>query len=78
MHDIRFSIYGPAHLQHLSQPERDNLRHPQPQALIKDNIEVNVHKLPCAAVQQDVVQMPVPEPQQPSNLQTGLRLSQAL
>ena len=65
---------GQAHLQHLCQPEWDNLGHPQPQALIEDDIEVDVNQLPCAAVQQDVVQVAVPEPKQPAYLQTSLRL----
>ena len=58
-----------AHLQHLSQAEGHNLRHTESQALVKDHIEVNVDNLSTAAVQQDVVQVPVTQPQQPPDLQ---------
>ena len=65
------------HLEHLSEAEGHNLRHTQAQALLKDNVEVDVHKLPSAAVQQNIVQMPVTQPQEPPNLQAQLRSMRA-
>ena len=62
-----------AHLQHLGQAEGHNLRHTEAQALVKDHIEVNMDNLSAAAVQQDVVQVPVTQPQQPPNLQEQVR-----
>ena len=60
-----------SHLQHGRQPEGHDLRHPQLQAPVEDDVVVNVHHLAAARVQQDVVQVPVPKAQQVPQLQTA-------
>ena len=57
-----------AYLQELGEAEGDDLGHAQGGALAKAQVEVDVDHLPRLQVQQDVVQVPVPQAQHVAHL----------
>ena len=53
--------FSNAYLHSVREPKGDNLRHWQLAPAVKHNVEVNMHHLCRALIQQDVVQVPVPQ-----------------
>lgn len=56
-------------MQQLRETEGDDFRHPQRASPVEGHIEIDVHDAGGPPVQQDVVQVPVAQPQQVAHLQ---------
>lgn len=55
-------------MQQLRQAERHDLRHTKLPAAVEGHVEVDVHDAAAPPLQQDVVQVPVAQPQQVADL----------
>lgn len=74
-HTKTIMVWKHADLHDLRQAEGYDLRDAQLLAPLKDHIVVDVDQLAAALVKEDVVQVAVPQPQQPANLHKRMHSS---
>ena len=62
-------MHEQSHVQQLRQAEGHDFRHAQLAAAVEGHVEVDVHQAAAPRLQQDVVQVAVPQAQQVAHLQ---------